>query len=154
VVHTRTPLTRTKVRGGKTKQTRKKNFSKLQIIDPTMQMHWTYNPRRPSSMFWRFLAPAKSQRWPSSCKFLIEVETLAESPSNTQAFRCFHMVQAPKMVREFTPFLCCLPTLLVIFLHQVAKLCSLLLGTSCCKLSGESTLCQNCLAKTHVVRIC
>jgi len=119
-----------------------------------MQMHWTYNPRRPSSRFWRFLAPARTQRWPSSCTFLIEVETLGESPSNTQAFRCFHKVQAPKMMREFTPFLCCLPTLLVIFLHQVAKLCSILLGTSCCKLSGESTLCQNCLANTHVVRIC
>jgi len=44
-----------------------------------------------------------------------------EVPSNTQEFRCFQTSQETRMMREFSPFLISIGTLLMADFHQPEK---------------------------------
>ena len=68
------------------------------------------------------------------------VLTEGEAPSNTQAFLYFQIVQAPRIIRVFTPFLCSFFTLLIVLHHQSAKLLSFWQGTKSVSSNGWSNL--------------
>jgi hypothetical protein len=52
----------------------------------------------------RPLAPARLHIWASVLAMLIIAATLGEAPLKTQSIWCFQMHQAPRMIREFSPF--------------------------------------------------
>ena len=66
--------------------------------------------------------------------------TKGVAPSNTQAFLYFQIVQAPRIIRVFTPFLCSFFTLLIVLHHQSAKLLSFWQGTKSVSSNGWSNL--------------
>ena len=70
------------------------------------------------------------------------------------AFLCFQIIEAPKIIREFTPLLCSFSTLFIVLRHQLAKLPSFGLGIEPARPIGANNLNQNSLATTHVVRRC
>ena len=101
-----------------------------------------------------FLAPAMHQRL---CSFFSSLQIMlseGEAPSKIHAFLCFQIIQAPKIIKVFTPFLCSLLTLLIIVRHQWTKLSSFCRGTESARFSGVNNLNQTCLATTHVVKRC
>ena len=80
--------------------------------------------------------------------------TEEDTPSNTQAFRCFHIIQAPKIIREFTPLLYSFFTFFITLCHHSAKLCSHWLGMQSPRLRGDRRLNYTCLAITHDTNKC
>jgi hypothetical protein len=84
-----------------------------------------------------FLAPAKHHRVCSSLRILMMVMTEGATPSKTHPFLCFHKTQAPKIIRELTPFLYFFFTLSNSFRHQLAKFCSCCSGTYPPRFNGE-----------------
>jgi hypothetical protein len=91
------------------------------------------------------------------CSFFSSLQIMlgeVEAPSKTHAFLCFQIIQAPKIIKVFTPFLCSLLTLLIVVRHQSAKLSSFCRGTESARFSGANNLNQTYLATTHVVKRC
>jgi hypothetical protein len=68
-------------------------------------------------------------------------------------FRCFQILQAPRITILLNLFLLLLGILDEAFLHHSAKIESLLLGPTEERAIGVKILCQNCLVKTQLDRI-
>lgn len=98
--------------------------------------------------------PAKHHRWCSSSKFLSRVLMHGEAPLKTHAFRCFHILQAPRMITVFSPFFFSFGILFTAHRHQLAKEVSSTVGTLCCRFSLERMRDQNSLANTQEVSKC
>jgi hypothetical protein len=64
---------------------------------------------------------------------------------------CFQIIQAPRIIREFTPFLYSLFTFLITLCHQSAKLHSLCQGTQSPRFKGARRLNQTYRATTQEV---
>ena len=91
------------------------------------------------------------------CSFFSSLQIVlseGETPSKTHAFLCFQIIQAPRIIREFTPFLCSLLTLLIILRHHSAKLRSFCWGIESARFIRENNLKHTCLAITHEVNRC
>ena len=75
---------------------------------------------------------------------------------NTSAFLCFYFIQAPKIIREFTPFLHSFFTFFISLHHHSAKLCSCYPRTQSPRFRGAKRLNQTCLAlaTTHETNRC
>jgi len=101
-----------------------------------------------------FLALAKHQRLCSSLSKLKIRLTEGETPLKPQAFLCFQIIRAPKMIRELTPFLSSFFTLLIVMCHQSAKLDSCWRRTGPERFSGANKLNQTCLPTTHEANKC
>ena len=101
-----------------------------------------------------FLAMARHHRLCSSLMSLMMELTEGGTPSNTQAFLCFHIIQAPKIIREFTPLLYSFFTFFITLCHHSAKLCSHWLGMQSPRLRGDRRLNYTCLAITHDTNKC
>ena len=134
----------------------KNYFTEKTKAGPDQQNHPTLYPwttpnsrKRVANPF----APANCQALASSLKACTACCKLGTTPSNTQAFLCFQIIHAPRMQKELKPFLRCFCSFFSAFFHQSAK-DELLVGVrlvkaSCCRMAH-----QNCLAKTHEVRMC
>jgi len=108
----------------------------------------------PGSKATRPLAPenlhssdSSLKAWRARCRF-------GDVPSKTQAFLCFHRIQAPRIQRELKPFLCCLCIFFQDLLNHSAKEAMLLLGARCAKFRGCRTANQNYRANTQDVGMC
>jgi len=93
------------------------------------------------------MSDSSLKAWRACCRF-------GDIPSKTQAFLCFHRIQAPRIQRELNPFLCCFCSFFQDRLHQSAKETLLLLGVKWVRFKGWRTANQNCRANTQDVRMC
>ena len=100
------------------------------------------------------LAPAKTQQTHSSEKHLRILGNEGDSPWNTALFLWSHRHQAPRMIRELSPFFLVLVTLRHTFPHHSEKFPSSAVGVRCPKPIAARIVCQNCRAKMHAVRRC
>jgi hypothetical protein len=97
------------------------------------------------------LAPASSHIHLSSPACVKVAAKQGATPSNTHLFRCFHRVQAPKIMSELRPLLAPPPppTKSFVLLHHDRKSASSGCGEIACKLICRRKVNQNCLAKTQ-----
>ena len=124
------------------------DYRLLLKLDPTSPRAAT-KPRLLSS-----LAPAIAQLTHSSKKHLKILGKDGDSPWNTALFLWSHRHQAPRMIKELSPFFLVLITLRLTFPHQSAKVSSSAAGVRCPKPIAARIVCQNCRAKMHAVRRC
>jgi hypothetical protein len=115
---------------------------------------WTNLTNPTSSEEGKALNSSKLHICASSLVRLSAVQTLGAVPLKIQSFRCFQMLQAPRIVREFRPFRASPLTEGSTFAHQSSKDDSAGCGASeerptCCRREY-----QNCLANTHRMRRC
>ena len=101
----------------------------------------------------RPLAPAISHNCCSSLAWQRAAETLGEIPSKTIQFRWFQIIQAPKAIRELTPFIIISPEPLSIISHQPVKDTVLGVGARFCSLKMHISRNQNSLAKTQETKM-
>ena len=115
---------------------------------------YTCSTNLPGSKAARPLAPENLHSKDSSLKAWRACCRFGDSPSKTQAFLCFHRIQAPRIQRELNPFLCCFCTFFQDLLHQSAKETLLLLGVRWVRFKDCRTPNQNWRANTQDVRMC
>jgi len=65
--------------------------------------------------------PARLHQWASSLAKARTILTFGVAPLKTQSFLCRQMLQAPRMTREFRPFLRSPLVALSTFLHHSSK---------------------------------
>jgi hypothetical protein len=95
------------------------------------------------------LAPASSHNLLPSSACARQAAKLGAAPSNTHRFLCFQIIQAPKMIRELSPFLTILRASSSILCHQSKKEGSVSCGVRSWRVTFCKNLNQNCLEKTH-----
>jgi hypothetical protein len=101
-----------------------------------------------------FLAPVENHNLISSLNPSSKVVRQGRAPSKTHLFRCFQILQAPRITILLNPFLLLLGIMVEAFLPHSVKTKSLLLGPTEERPIGVKILCQNCLVKTQLDRIC
>jgi hypothetical protein len=74
---------------------------------------------------------------------------LGAAPSNTHRLRWFHSIHAPKIIKEFSPFLVRTDVVMCNFSHHPSKIRSLGSGAREWRPTCLRTRYQNCLAKTQ-----
>jgi len=100
------------------------------------------------------LAPAKLYKWSSSLARVRAVVMVGVAPLNTQSFRTFQMVQAPRIMREFRPFLVSPLTIKADLSHQSSNEGSSGCGASVARPKNCSNSNKKCLAKTQPTSRC
>ena len=77
-----------------------------------------------------------------------------DAPLNTQSFRCFQIIHAPKIIRELIPFLKTVGASFSILIHQSSNEVSAAWGARTESPTLLSIWNHTCLAKTQPMRMC
>lgn len=99
-------------------------------------------------------APTRHHTLASSLISWASLCTHGGEPSSTTVFLCFQMDRATKITKELKPFQCWSYIRRTAALHQPWKICSVVLGVSCCRLMIERIRNQTSLAKTQETNKC
>lgn len=99
----------------------------------------------------RPFAPDKHHQWASFLAILRAAAMFGSAPLKTQSLRCFQMLQAPRMMMEFKPFLTSPVVAASAFSHQSSQDESLGWGVSEESPTRSKRENQNYLAKMHLV---